>query len=112
MNSGTAAGRTGVSRSSSASPGFGSTEPPRTHSKLCGHLVATLVGSASQRLGVVALLLALPRKPTGFPSFSNHAVCLNIHRRPNPSLKRTRAGMPFQALISFWAFHVLPARAA
>ena len=32
--------------------------------------------------------------------------------RPNPSLKRTRAGMPLQALISFWAFHALPARAA
>lgn len=31
---------------------------------------------------------------------------------PNPSLKRTRAGMPFQALISLWAFHVPPVRAA
>jgi len=31
---------------------------------------------------------------------------------PNPSLKRTRTGMSFQALISFWAFHGLPARAA
>jgi len=32
--------------------------------------------------------------------------------QPNHSLKRTRAGMPFQALTSFWAFHVMPARAA
>ena len=32
--------------------------------------------------------------------------------QPNPSLKRTRTGMPFQALISFWAFHGLPVRAA
>ncbi len=31
---------------------------------------------------------------------------------PNPSLKRTRTGMPFQAVISFSAFHVLPALAA
>jgi len=31
---------------------------------------------------------------------------------PNPSLKRTRTGMPLQALISFWAFHAMPARAA
>ena len=33
-------------------------------------------------------------------------------RGANPSLKRTHTGMPFQALISFWAFHALPARAA
>ena len=33
-------------------------------------------------------------------------------RQPNQSLKRTRAGMPLQALISFWALRVLPARAA
>ena len=32
--------------------------------------------------------------------------------RPNPSLKRTRTGMPFQAVISFSAFHAMPARAA
>ena len=31
---------------------------------------------------------------------------------PNPSLKRTRNGMPLQALISFWAFRGLPLRAA
>ena len=32
--------------------------------------------------------------------------------RPNPSVERTRAGRPLQALISFWALRVLPARAA
>ena len=112
MNSSTGAERTGVSRASSASPGIVSTVPPRTRSKLCGHLAATLVASASQRLGGATPLLAFPRKPTGLQRFSNLAACLNIHRRPNPSLKRTRAGMPFQAVISFWAFHVLPARAA
>ena len=31
---------------------------------------------------------------------------------PNPSLKRTRNGMPLQALISFWALRGLPLRAA
>jgi len=31
---------------------------------------------------------------------------------PNPSLKRTRTGMPLQAVISFSALRVLPARAA
>lgn len=38
--------------------------------------------------------------------------CQGQPARPIPSLKRTRAGMPFQALISFWAFHVLPVQAA
>ena len=32
--------------------------------------------------------------------------------RPNPSVERTRAGRPLQALISFWALRVLPVRAA
>ena len=32
--------------------------------------------------------------------------------RPNPSVERTRTGRPLQALISFWALRVLPARAA
>ncbi len=31
---------------------------------------------------------------------------------PNPSLKRTRNGMPPLALISFWAKRVTPLRAA
>ena len=31
---------------------------------------------------------------------------------PNPSLERTRNGMPRMALISFWAMRVLPLRAA
>lgn len=31
---------------------------------------------------------------------------------PNPSVKRTRNGMPPLALISFWAKAVLPLRAA
>jgi hypothetical protein len=30
----------------------------------------------------------------------------------NPSLERTRYGMPRRALISFWALRVLPQRAA
>ena len=32
--------------------------------------------------------------------------------RPNPSIERTRNGMPRMALISFWAMRVLPLRAA
>jgi hypothetical protein len=32
--------------------------------------------------------------------------------QPNPSFERTHTGMPLQALISFWALRVLPARAA
>ena len=32
--------------------------------------------------------------------------------RPNPSVERTRADRPLQALISFWALRGLPARAA
>ena len=32
--------------------------------------------------------------------------------RPNPSVERTRSGRPLQALISFWALRVPPARAA
>jgi hypothetical protein len=31
---------------------------------------------------------------------------------PNPSIERTRNGMPRMALISFWAMRVLPLRAA
>ena len=32
--------------------------------------------------------------------------------QPNPAFERTRTGRPLQALISFWALRVLPARAA
>jgi len=32
--------------------------------------------------------------------------------RPNPSIERTRNGMPRMASISFWAMRVLPLRAA
>ncbi|MBE0548326.1 MAG: hypothetical protein IH627_11905 [Rubrivivax sp.] len=35
-----------------------------------------------------------------------------VKERANPSLKRTRNGMPRMALISFWAMRVLPLRAA
>jgi hypothetical protein len=31
---------------------------------------------------------------------------------PNPSIERTRNGMPRMALISFWAMRVLPLRAS
>ncbi len=31
---------------------------------------------------------------------------------PNPSIERTRNGMPRLAFISFWAMRVLPLRAA
>ncbi len=31
---------------------------------------------------------------------------------PNPSLKRTRSGMPRMGLISFWPTRVTPLRAA
>ena len=34
------------------------------------------------------------------------------HQTPNPSLERTRNGMPRKALISFWALRVLPLRSA
>ena len=35
-----------------------------------------------------------------------------IELQPNPAFERTRAGRLLQALISFWALRVLPARAA
>ena len=35
-----------------------------------------------------------------------------IELQPNPAFERTRTGRPLQALISFWALRVLPARAA
>jgi len=35
-----------------------------------------------------------------------------MQKTPNPSLEPTRTSMPLQALISFWALRVLPARSA
>ena len=41
-------------------------------------------------------------------------VVVQVRRQvtPNPSIERTRNGMPRMALISFWAMRVLPLRAA
>jgi len=38
--------------------------------------------------------------------------CRAYQQAPNPSIERTRNGMPRMALISFWAMRVLPLRAA
>ena len=40
------------------------------------------------------------------------AIALHRSAAPNPSIERTRNGMPRMALISFWAMRVLPLRAA
>ena len=58
--------------------------------------------------------------PEGFPGVGLCSVAVgsamgtsySSSRQPNQSLKRTRTGRPLQALISFWALRVLPARAA
>ena len=85
------------------------------NTKFILRLIASVVHTGCMNTVNVAGTPTPQRKATYFTSAVARSV---VNRRapppqpPNPSLKRTRTGMPFQALISFWAFHVLPARAA
>ena len=45
-------------------------------------------------------------------SQSQKQSAMHQNPAPNPSIERTRTGRPRMAFISFWAMHVLPARAA
>ena len=71
---------------------------------------AAAEASAKRGGGACSAAVAAASSPSPFSCAGSSAILQRM--LPNPSLKRTRTGMPLQALISFWAFHVLPARAA
>jgi len=85
-------------------------------------LVYTLAQSEGAVFSVVAATSNLPAqalyRSLGFVEYrrgtmgANALEVVKLRARSNPSLKRTRTGMPLQAVISFSALRVLPARAA
>ena len=60
----------------------------------------------------VPLLVRCPAVLALRPWRAHNASELGATLQPNPSLKRTRGGMPRVAFISFWATRVTPPRAA
>ncbi len=73
--------------------------------------VVAAAQSASQARPPFKAPQARPRESTGLLRLAKAVEGVNIHRRPNPSLNRTRNGMPGLGFISFLPKPVTPPRA-